>query len=49
MFPVTRHSRLNNIDEGLPLKYAKRYWKAVKEACLEPWNAPPPRETRRTR
>jgi DGQHR domain-containing protein len=41
MFPPTLLSRLAAIDEGLPLKYAKRFWKAVKEACLEAWTGHP--------
>ena len=29
------------MDEQLPLKYAKRYWKEVKDACLEAWTGEP--------
>ncbi len=29
------------VDESLPLKYAKRYWKAVSETCVEAWSCHP--------
>jgi DGQHR domain-containing protein len=41
MFPPTLLSRLEHIDPGLPLTYAKRYWKAVSEACEGAWNGVP--------
>jgi DGQHR domain-containing protein len=41
MFPTTLLSRLEAIDEGLPLKYAKRYWRAVSEECKEAWTGHP--------
>jgi hypothetical protein len=41
MFPPTLLSRLAAMDAELPLKYAKRYWKEVKEACLEAWIGEP--------
>ena len=44
MFPPTLLSRLSAMDEQLPLKYAKRYWKEVKDACLEAWTGEPSTE-----
>lgn len=41
MFPSQLLDRLIAIDENLPLKYAKRYWKGVAEACAEAWNGVP--------
>lgn len=41
MFPPTLLQRLNAIDESLPIKYAKKYWRAVSEACAEAWNGIP--------
>lgn len=41
MFPKVLLQRLAAIDEALPLKYAKRYWRAVSEACVEAWNCNP--------
>jgi DGQHR domain-containing protein len=41
MFPQTLLTRLQAIDDGLPVKYAKRYWKAVSEACKEAWTGMP--------
>jgi len=37
MYPKELLDRLTAIDEGLPLKYAKRYWLLVSEACREAW------------
>lgn len=44
MLPKRLYDRLAALDEDLPLKYAKRYWSAVSEACAEAWNGQP--ETR---
>ncbi len=44
MFPPTLLSRLAAMDEQLPLKYAKRDWNAVKEACVEAWTGEPSTE-----
>jgi DGQHR domain-containing protein len=41
MFPETLLQRLDNLDEGLALKLAKRYWRAVSQACPEAWNNNP--------
>jgi DGQHR domain-containing protein len=41
MFPKPLLDRLTAIDEALPLKYAKRYWLRVSEACKEAWNEEP--------
>lgn len=41
MFPKPLLDRLSAIDEALPLKYAKRYWLRVAEACAEAWNEHP--------
>jgi DGQHR domain-containing protein len=41
MFTPTLLMRLEAIDEGLPMKYAKRYWRSVAEACQEGWNSNP--------
>ncbi|MGH8611581.1 MAG: DNA sulfur modification protein DndB, partial [Gammaproteobacteria bacterium] len=41
MFPPTMLSRLEAIDEGLPMKYAKRYWRTISEACKEAWTGNP--------
>jgi hypothetical protein len=43
MFPVQLLNRLNAIDDSLPLKYAKRYWAAVAEACAQAWKGIPDR------
>jgi hypothetical protein len=37
--------RLTAIDEELPLKYAKRYWHLVSEACKEAWEGIPATKT----
>jgi DGQHR domain-containing protein len=44
MFPPTLLSRLSAMDEQLPLKYAKRYWKEVRDACPEAWTGEPSTE-----
>ncbi len=41
MFPSTLLERLRNIDPNLPTSLAKRYWKAVSEACTEAWSGEP--------
>lgn len=41
MFPKELLNRLSAIDEGLPLKYAKRYWQLVSESCYEAWHGIP--------
>jgi len=41
MFPANVLTRLTVIDENLPLKYAKRYWAAVADACAEAWKGIP--------
>jgi len=41
MFPKEMLERLMAIDEELPLKYAKRYWKLVSETCAEAWDGFP--------
>lgn len=41
MFPPHLLNRLTAIDEALPLKYAKRYWKTVSETCVEGWTGAP--------
>ena len=41
MFPPTLLARLEHLDEGLPLKLAKRYWQVVSEACDSAWNNNP--------
>lgn len=41
MFPKELFDRLTAIDEALPLKYAKRYWRGVAEACAEAWKGFP--------
>ncbi len=37
MFPKTLLDRLTAIDPALPLAIAKRYWRAVSEACNDAW------------
>ncbi len=41
MFPAEILDRWINIDENLPVKYAKRYWRAVSEVCVEGWTEKP--------
>jgi len=41
MFPKPLLDRLISIDETLPLKYGKRYWLRVSEACAEAWHENP--------
>jgi DGQHR domain-containing protein len=41
MFPQPLLTRLMAIDEELPTKYAKRYWRAVSEACHQGWTGRP--------
>jgi DGQHR domain-containing protein len=45
MYPKPLMDRLLAIDEDLPVKYAKRFWKAVSEACSEAWNGDPSTRT----
>lgn len=45
MFPAHLLTRLSAIDENLPLKYAKRYWAAVADACAEAWKGIPSTRT----
>tara|TARA_B100000686_G_scaffold72697_1_gene78388 strand:- start:593 stop:1348 length:756 start_codon:yes stop_codon:yes gene_type:complete len=41
MFPKELLERLTAIDESLPMKYAKKYWRLVSETCLEGWSGKP--------
>jgi DGQHR domain-containing protein len=41
MFPSQVLDRLIALDDGFPLKYAKRYWAAVADACAEAWKGIP--------
>lgn len=41
MYPKELLDRLTAIDDGLALKYAKRYWRLVSEACKEAWSGIP--------
>jgi DGQHR domain-containing protein len=45
MFPAHLLTRLAAIDENLPLKYAKRFWAAVANACAEAWQGIPSKRT----
>lgn len=45
MFPAHLLNRLSALDENLPLKYAKRYWSAVANACAEAWKGIPSKRT----
>ena len=45
IFPKLLLTRLSAIDESLPLKYAKKYWQQVSEACAEAWNGTPDTRT----
>lgn len=39
MFPAPLLDRITRIDQDLPAKLAKRFWKAVSEACPEAWDS----------
>ena len=41
MFPADFHRRLERMEPSLPLTFAKRYWKAVSEACPNAWEGVP--------
>jgi DGQHR domain-containing protein len=41
MFPSQVLDRLFALDDEFPLKYAKRYWAAVADACAEAWKGIP--------
>jgi DGQHR domain-containing protein len=45
MFPANVLTRFSAIDENLPLKYAKRYWAAIADACAEAWRGIPSSRT----
>jgi hypothetical protein len=41
MFPPNLFDRIRRIDAELPARLAKRYWRAVSEACPEAWIGDP--------
>lgn len=45
MFPADFHRRLERMEPNLPLTFAKRYWKAVANACPAAWQGIPATRT----
>lgn len=45
MFPADFHRRLDRMEPNLPTTFAKRYWKAVADACPEAWAGEPAERT----